>query len=544
EPADNLVDRYDQLDDVMGTTASTFLAMTLRCARCHDHKFEPFPQKDYYRLLAVFEPLKRPQDDRKDLDRLAGTDAELSAYRQAIAVADAQVSQIQRQIDDSRKAILKRLFENKNKTGAQGDLAWLEHAETVLAFQTEPAKRNKEQKALVESFNARLDREIASAGSAEENSRFEAWKKEIAAVNAARPKEPPRAYVWYEEGPRAPATYLLQRGDPAAPGEEVRPGVPSILGPASLEPPAASRRSTGRRLWLARWMTRPDHPLVARVIVNRLWQWHFGEGLVASENDFGLMGQRPSHPELLDYLATELIRSGWSLKHIQRLIVNSGAFRLSSAWNEQAGKLDPENALLWRWKPRRLEAEVIRDAALAVGSRLNLEMGGPSIFPPLPRAVLEGQSRPGEGWGQSDEKQAARRSIYIFVKRSLAVPELEVLDTPDTSSSCEQRPVSTTGPQALAFLNGESTHQQARAFARRVERLAGLEPAAQASTAFRLALARPPKPAELKAALEFLSLQQRQIDRDSRAQGAPPARAFLEAFCLVLLNSNEFFYLN
>ncbi len=547
EPAEPTLDRYDQLDDVLGATSAAFLGVTLRCARCHDHKFEPFSQKDYYRTLAIFDPLKRPQDQRKDLDRLAGTEAELSVYRKATQKADEAVGELQRQVDKVRKAVMKRLFAPESRAKWGESLNWLDHAETVLAFATEASKRSKEEKALVEKFQARMDQAIEKVADADERAKMAGWKQEIAKINQARPKEPPRAYIWYEESPSAPPTRLLTRGDPSRPGEEVTPGVPAILGnpdPAALQPTA---KSTGRRLWLARWMTGRDNPLVARVIVNRLWQWHFGEGIVASENDFGVIGLRPTHPELLDYLATELMDSGWSLKHVQKLILKSSAYRLSAEWNEDAAKVDPENSLLWRWKPRRLDAEAVRDVTLAISGQLNPEMAGPSVHPPLPRAVLEGQSVPGAGWKDSDPKQSARRSVYIFVKRSLAVPELEMLDSPDTTSSCEQRSVSTTGPQALAFLNGEFTQGQARQFAARLEREAGPETEAQLSRAFQLAVNRRPSPAELSAGREFLSKQQRIIAGELRAAGGDAGQAAkraMENFALVLLNTNEFFYVN
>ncbi len=213
----------------------------------------------------------------------------------------------------------------------------------------------------------------------------------------------------------------------------------------------------------------------------------------------------------------------------------------------QSRGIDPEGELLWRWKPRRLEAEVIRDSLLAMGKRLNLKMAGPSVYASLPSAVLEGQSRPGEGWGNSDENEAARRSIYIFAKRSLAVPELEVLDAPDTTSSCEQRMVSTTGPQALTFLNGDLTNEQARHLASRLQTEAGSQIGSQVEHAFRLVLSRPATTKERKAVHAFLKAQERKIKADPGADELADdeaARRALEAFCLVLLNSNEFFYLN
>jgi hypothetical protein len=541
EPADPALDRYDQLDDIVGAASAAFLGVTLRCARCHDHKFEPFPQKDYYRFLAVFDPLKRPQKEREDLDRFVGTEPELAAYRTKTAKADAEIAELKKKQEALRNAVLKRVFSRKENAS---ELSWNEHAGTVLAFQTAENKRTKEQKELVRRFNERLDREIDTAATEEERPQLAAWRKRIAEVEAARPKEPVRAYVLYEDNTRAPATRLLHRGDPNQPGEEVDPGVPGVFPALDISPVKPGPHSSGRRLWLARWMTHPENPLVARVIVNRLWQWHFGEGLVASENDFGVMGQRPSNAALLDYLAAELVESRWSIKHIQRLILNSSTFLASAEWNEAAGRLDPDNVLCWRWKPRRLEAEVVRDAMLAVSGELNLEMAGPSIYPALPRAVLEGQSRPGEGWGKSDDRQAARRSIYIFSKRSLAVPELEVLDAPDTTSSCEQRDVSTTGPQALIFLNGDFTRERAQHLAARLRQESGSDRERQIRNAYELAFGRKPNSQETAAALRFLANHQKQIEIDGNAAGqTDAATGALQAFCLVVLNSNEFFYL-
>jgi len=545
EPAEPQLDRYDQLDDVLGTTAASFLGLTLRCARCHDHKFEPLKQTDYYRMLAVFEPLRRPQENKAETDRLVGTEAELNGYRKAMAQADAAIAPLQQELDQQKKTLRDRLF--KKKEASLPGVPFLEHAEIVLAFQTEPGKRSKEQKELVEKFNQKLEEAIRNEATAEEKLVLDDRQKQIAAIDRARPKEPKRGYIWYEESAKPPVTRLLRRGDPTDPGEELQPGIPAVLTQGPIEAPVPLKQSSGRRLWLARWMTSPSNPLVARVMVNRVWQWHFGEGLVASENDFGVVGQRPSHPELLDYLATEFVRSGWSLKLLHRLIVSSKTYQASSEWNAQAAKVDPESTLLWRWRPRRLEAEAVRDTILAVSGELNLEAGGPSIYPQVPQTVLASQSRPGDGWGKSDERQAARRSVYIFVKRSLALPELEVLDAPDTTSSCEQRSVSTTGPQALTFLNGEFNHQQARCFAERLASQAGPSVKDQVEKAFEIALSRPPDKRELKTAADFLEAQRRQIEADGEHKGPANGEArqkALEAFCLVLLNTNEFFFLN
>jgi hypothetical protein len=489
EPADPLVDRYDQLDDVLGTTATAFLGVTLRCARCHDHKFEPFSQKDYYRMLAVFEPLRRPQKGRADLDLVVGSEAELAAHRAAVARIDAEVA----------RAILQGASLG-NPMDARDDKA---------------ARRRLQQR--------------------------------VAALVATRLAGPPRAYIWHEAGPKAPITRIFRRGDPNRPLGEVGPGLPEVLVRRQPEPPRPLAKSTGRRLWLARWMTRPDNPLVARVMVNRLWQRHFGAGLVTTANDFGVMGEPPSHPELLDWLASEFVAGGWRLKRIHRLMVLSNTYQMSAAANPAAARKDPDGALLWHWRARRLEAEAVRDGVLTVSGRLNPYMTGPSVYPPLPRAVLEGQSRPGQGWGKSNERQSARRSVYIHVKRVLAVPELELLDAPDTTCSCEQRPVSTTAPQALTFLNGDFMHQQAGHFAGRLRREAGSDVRAQVRRAFEVAFSRPPRAEEVKLALAFLAAQQRQVEADAAAEKKPAGDArlrALRAFCLVVLNTNEFVYLN
>ena len=544
EPADPRVDRYDQLDDVLGVASTTFLGLTIRCARCHDHKFEPFSQKDYYRLLAVFEPLKRPQDQRKDLDRLVGTEAELAAYRTAMEKADQAVGLLNRDIGKTRQAILDRLFE-KAANGPE-DLSFLNHVETVLAFQKDEEQRSDRQKELVEKFEKQLDTAILREADDEEATNLSEWNQRVQAIEASRPAEPPRAYIWFEDTSIPPVTRLFARGDTTQPADVVFPSTPAVLGRVSLDLDDRPMYSTGRRLALARWMTAPENPLAARVIVNRVWQWYFGEGLVASENDFGVAGERPSYPELLDYLATELRQSGWSLKHLHRLIAKSATFRLSSKWEEAAAAKSLNQRLIWRWKPRRLEAEAVRDSMLAISGSLNAKRGGPSIFPELPQAVLDGQSRPGLGWETSEAAEADRRSVYIFIKRSVAVPELEMLDAPDNTSSCEHRRVSITGPQALTFLNGDFTHAQAKRLAERLLREAGADRLAQIRLAFQLALNRPPTADQHKEALRFLEKQASQVMAETSAsneEAVANLRA-LQAFCLVLLNMNEFFYLS
>jgi hypothetical protein len=296
---------------------------------------------------------------------------------------------------------------------------------------------------------------------------------------------------------------------------------------------------------LAHWLTSADHPLTARVLVNRLWQHHFGDGIVATENDFGVMGAAPSNQPLLDWLAGDFAAGGWRIKRMHRLMLLSAAYRMASTGDAAAERVDPQGALVWRFTPRRLEAETLRDTILAVSGRLNLTPRGPGIYPKISREVLETQSRPGSGWGASDASQAARRSVYVFIKRTLLVPELEVLDFPSTEETCEQRVTSTVAPQALTFLNGEFINQQAQAFAERLAREAGTGDEARVDLAYRLAFSRDPNEAEKTAVREFLRRHQVQIERESAGSlaGDEARRRALSALCLVLLNTNELAYL-
>jgi hypothetical protein len=540
EPANPRIDRYDQLDDVLGVSATAFLGVTLRCARCHDHKFEPFSQADYYRMLAVFEPLVRPQQGRTELERPIGSEADVAAYEMAQQRYEAEKVEAERKLEACRAPIRERVLAGKD--GAKPSSL---PADAAAAFRVEPAKRTKAQNGLVKKHSAQMDKDVRAAASPDERQRFAKLDREREAIESHRPADLPRAYIWHEENNKAPATHMLKRGDPEKPLGEVGPALPASLVREQPAAPNPTAHTTGRRLWLSRWIASPENPLTSRVIVNRVWQHHFGRGIVATTNDFGLMGDAPSHPELLDWLAARFVTDGWRLKPLHRLLVLSSAYRVSSALGTapDASGGDPRLALFGRRMQIRLEAEAVRDGTLAVAGRLNPQRGGPSVYPPLPRAVLDGQSRPGEGWGRSDPKEAARRSIYVYSKRAIALPELELLDTPDTTSPCEQRPVSTTAPQALTFLNGTFTHEHSAHFADRLCREAGKDAGDRVRLAFALALCRPPRPEELSLALDFLKKEERQIAAEAANKpDQDAARRALAEFCLVLLNANEFVY--
>jgi hypothetical protein len=287
---------------------------------------------------------------------------------------------------------------------------------------------------------------------------------------------------------------------------------------------------------LADWVASADNPLTARVIANRLWQHHFGRGIVRTPSDFGYQGAPPTHPDLLDWLASELVAGGWRLKPIHRLIVTSSAYRMTSRPDAVAQARDPENDLFGRFDLRRLGAEEIRDSILAVSGGLNrARLGGPSIYPRIQYEVLHGQSRPGIGWRPSPPAEQARRSVYVHIKRSLSLPQLATFDAADTDASCPVRFATTQATQSLTMLNGEFLNDQAAAFAADVARSAG-DPAGRVRLALSRVTQRPPTAREVERGVAFVEAL-----RGRHRMGEQEA---LRGFCLLALNLNEFLYLN
>lgn len=395
EPADPPTDRYDQLDDIVNTIGGAFLGLTIGCARCHDHKFEPLSTADYYSLVAVFTPLERPRNGRTE---------------EPIKIGETDV------------------------------------------------------------------------------------------------------YAWREPSSKAPPTHILLRGSATRPGDLVEPAVPVVLVDTQPTFPTPDDKTTRRRLGLAQWIADQENPLTARVIVNRVWQQHFGEGLVRTANDFGLMGSPPTHPELLDWLAHWFMHDAdWSLKKLHRLILTSDAWR---------ARKTADSVIRYR----RLEVEAIRDSMLAVSGTLNSKRFGPAFRPAIPLAAVEANTDKASVWKPSEEPEASRRSVYAFIKRGLVIPMFETLDLADTVSSCPQRQVTTVAPQALTLFNGEFTQKQARALAERLRREARDDPSQQINLVYRLALCRKPTEQEQAQMESFL------------------ADESLEELCRVVLNLNEFVY--
>ena len=339
------------------------------------------------------------------------------------------------------------------------------------------------------------------------------------------------------EGKQTP-THILRRGNPHLVGREVKPAFPEVLNPSTVDMPPVPEgaKSSGKRRVFAEWVASPENPLTARVIVNRIWQHHFGRGIVRSTNDFGQFGAPPTHPELLDWLASEFIASGWRLKAMHKLIMTSKTYQMSAQSNPKCAQQDANNDLFWRFDMRRLTAEEIRDTVLWITGKLNLKMGGPSVFPELPEEVLATSSRPRSVWGQSPPEEASRRSVYVKVKRSLLVPILNQYDQADTDSSCPVRFSTTVPTQSLTMLNGKFINDQALAFANRMRWEGGVTVEDRVRFGLRLVLCREPEPTEIQQALTFMQeLQQ--------SDGVTPKVA-LDRFALLALNLNEFIFLD
>ncbi len=453
----------DILNDLTDVAGDVFLGLGIGCARCHDHKFDPILRADYYRLQAFFAPilwrddlpLATPKEAAAHLAELGRWEEKTSAIRAEIAAIEkphlesAARGAIERFIPEIQAMIRKPAAERAPYEHQIAELSWRQ----VITDQ------------------ALIDGKIKG----KERERWSELRRRLGEFDAGLPKPLPAAFTATDAGPAAPPATI-----PAPDGRTVEPGPLAVLDrlPIAIEPLPAS---TGRRTALARWLTRPDHPLTARVMANRIWQHHFGRGLAAASSDFGNLGEKPTHPELLDWLAARFVEGGWSAKKLHRLILASAAYRQSSLHPQaaEARLKDPENRLLWRMSPRRLEAEEIRDALLAASGELDPAAGGPST-----------------------DSTGARRSVYTRAIRNTRDPLLEAFDGPEAFSSVAGRNATTTAPQALLMINGAWPLQRAGAFA---ARLRGAPEDRQIDLAYGLAYGRAPRPEERRAASAFLA---------------------------------------
>lgn len=511
EPADPLQARFDELDDLVSTTSQAMLGLTVGCARCHDHKIDPIPQADYYGMVAFFGDVTPYADvNARDPGQYSQWDMSPQADRDARAALGAAHQFFEHHRVEMEQAGIRRMSatDQRRTEGPDRDAVLSEKLEGVLTPIEWTAYRAMQ----------------ASAA---------AMQTQLDLMN------PPNAALSLAHcNPQPEATHILGRGNPHVPGDAVEPHFPQLFGDATppIPPADPSAHSAGRRHVLADWVASPANMLTARVIANRVWQHHFGRGIVRTPNNFGELGAPPTHPELLDWLALWLSDHDWKLKSLHRLIMTSQAYQMSSAGNEQALAADPTNDLFWRFDMRRLSAEEIRDATLVATGRFNPQMYGPSFYEKLGAEVLATQSRPGDGWGESSEQDRCRRSIYIHVKRSLLTPLLTAFDFPDVDTSCEARFNTTQPGQALAMLNGAFMNEEAGKLADRVINAKVGAAHDQVAETVRLALNRP-------ASAEEIAEGSRLLENLTQEHGLEPREA-LRYWCLAILNLNEFIYLD
>ncbi|MBS0262148.1 MAG: DUF1553 domain-containing protein [Planctomycetes bacterium] len=533
--------RHQILYDTLQTVSTNVLGLTMHCAQCHSHKFDPISQADYYRLKAIFAPAYNVQNWKKVDERYLPDIA--PAQKQEVdrlnAELDKQIAELKQQIAATRGAVQQKVFEAR-----LAQIPEPVRQDTRTAVETAADKRNEIQKYLAEKFGALLTikpEEVTAALDDAAKSALADREAQINRLNGTRRSYGKIQALW-DVGP-APVAYLYRRGGFEFPGARLEPGFPAVLveqvpGPPLTPGPGGS---SGYRLALARWLTQSDHPLTARVIVNRVWQQFFGRGIVATPDNFGRSGAAPSHPELLDWLATEFVRSGWKFKALHRLILNSRVYRQASRSDTElarkAATVDPDNVLLWRMPLRRLESEIIRDSVLAVSGKLDRQLGGqPVPIKPLPdgMVVIETQNLPA---GASP----FRRSLYLVTRRNYQPTELAVFDQPIIATNCTRRTTAAVALQSLTMLNSQFVTEQADEFAKRVLQAEGDE-AHRIDLAFKLALARPPGAEELVLSRELLGKHRQRSLSQPQVTPEEAERQSFAHLCHMLLNSNEFLY--
>jgi hypothetical protein len=515
--------RYEIVTDITDTTAATFLGLTAGCARCHDHKYDPVTQRDYFRMQAFFAGIW--PTDAPLLPR-----AERAEYETKRAAWEAKTAEV-------RAALAKLEAPYRAKAQAKERSRFPEEYSKLIDVPFEKrSPLEKQIAAMVErQVYSRSAGDVSRSMKGAEKEQYDALKAKMAELAKEQPPEPPRALAMTDLA-EPPPTKLYKRGDWRKPGEDLAPGFIGVISDRDADAKAAT--TSGRRAELAKWIASKDNPLTARVIVNRLWQQHFGHGLVRTASDFGAGGEKPTHPELLNWLASELANPDrkvggdaqpWSLKHIHRLIVTSVAYRQGARGADAGATADPENKLLWQYPRRRLDGEALRDSMLAVSGQLNPKAGGPSVFPELPAEL----QKAAPGWKPSaDPAERNRRSVYVFVKRNLRYPLFALFDAPDRNETCARRFATTTAPQALTLLNDSIVIGFAKTFAARVTKEVGTDREKVIDRATVLALGRPPTTEERSAMLGFL-----------KRHTGTAAEAVVD-LCHALLNVNEFLYVD
>ncbi len=507
---DEEMNRQEVLTEMTGALGNVFLGMTVGCARCHNHKFDPIPQADYYKLQAVLAATAFEDQNIATVEEQTRYEAERKAYEGRL-----------KPVKDSI-AVIEKPYRERLKAEKQARLG----AEFAAALAVEKDKRTSEQMRLAAEANAQLSvswDEVLAVLTPEDRERRTVLRRRLHELEREAPAEPARAYAVKNEA-MSPVTFVLKVGDYKMKQQAVLPGFLRVVNGDA--PPVAPE---GRRSALARWLVSEEHPLTARVMVNRIWQARMGVGIVATPNDFGVLGRRPSNGKLLDWLAVEFVARGWSVRAMDRMIVTSSVYRQRADNDAKKAEADPENKLLWRMNRRRLDAEFLRDGALAVAGVLNPRMFGRPMKTPIEKEVYDlifTEGEPDNLWPvELDERDHYRRSLYLLNKRTVRLPLLANFDQPDAMTSCPVRPVSTHALQALSLLNSGTIRGAARMLAGRLASECGGDAACRVRRAYLLALAREPEPAELDEAKAFV------------AAGGP-----WEDFALAMLNRNEFVY--
>ncbi len=572
---------YDLLIDAADTTGSAFLGLTIGCARCHDHKYDPVSQRDYFALQAIFggsEPVDRLPDgtrtnrggkvaiqntlkefvlEQARAQARATTNPELrtAALKQVGDYYIQKDASLQTRLEQSRRylalqPLIERCREDSHGTGAGGGSTAPEtNRETLLQAIGRRAielgskgdpdlrayrrmKTEDEKRAFLVALGTRyLDLKRPDALVED----LDQFRMAMGQEHLDDRSEIPARILAHRDRPYP--TRLLRRGELESPGDIVGPALPAKL--AGSDGRAIGELSSNHwRTAVAEWLASPSNPLTARVIVNRLWQGHFGTGIVATPNDFGVRGERPSHPELLDWLALELIDQGWSLKALHRRIMTSSTYRMSSNADSTTIERDPENRLMTRYQPRRMEAEVLWDSLRAVAGTLDTAVYGLPFAPALDEQEMIGNYNI-QKWPTSPPEQANRRGIYLLVRRSFRFPVLSAFDLPDTVSSCGRRDITTVPNQALTLLNSRTLLEQATALAGRLVRETGREPERLVERAWSLVYGRPITAEERQKSAAFLAARTRAAENSS----PDPLRRALEELALALFNTSEFIYI-
>lgn len=504
--------RYEWLTDVVDTTGEAFLGVTLGCSRCHDHKFDPLTKRDYHAMMAIFAASEEREVPVISQFNIFGFK---SGYPNWLRVEELKGA-VQRIDRDARKRAVDKVRARFGK-------------DVLDAYAVRPKERTAEQLALA----AKLEGALTEAGlqenaqgknadisyTADETKERERLINELGkAALSANPVMQTATIL--SKADVIPDVHLTSRGDWRSKGEVVAPAFPAVLAGKN------DVRDSLRRKALAEWLTSGEHPLTARVAVNRVWHWHFGRGIVATPNDFGRQGEEPSHPQLLDWLAADFMKNGWSMKKLHRLIMTSDVYQRASTVSETNSRIDAQNRYLWRMNRQRLDAETLRDSVLAAAGTINLKMGGRPVIPPLTAEEYSSLWSRNQ-WPESlDPREHTRRSVYLYVKRTFPHPMLSAFDTPDTSMSCSRRDSTTVAPQALTMINSKFMWDQAKALVTKVNTAAA--DGDRIRGAFRLVLQREPNDSELRKASSFVKQEQDGWVR----------------FALVLLNTNEFLYMD